>query len=60
MTNVDLKNKDKFKNTGKLGAVFSIHGYGHWPMGKYKLLFGASCEFTRPWVGSVWIGSLKE
>ena len=44
MTKVGLDNKVGFKNTGKLGAVFSIlgklgavfsiHGYGHWPMEK--------------------------
>ncbi len=25
-----LENKVGFNDTGKLGAVFSIHGYGHW------------------------------
>ena len=42
-----------------MGAVSSIHGYGHWPIGKYKLFFGASCGFTRPQMGSVWAWSLK-
>ncbi len=27
---------------------------------KIEIGFGASCAFTRPWVGSVWIGSVKK
>ncbi len=32
MTKVDLDNKVGFNNFGMLGDVFSIHGYGHWPI----------------------------
>ena len=48
MTKMGLKNKVGFNNTGKLGAVFSIHGNGYWPMEKLKLFFEVSCGFTRP------------